>query len=99
MKIRPVGAELFHVDRQTDGGTDMSKLIVASRNIANALKNPLRFSGDIKVVPLHLHMTYDVGDAIPEHTNYGESSANNVNRSIMKRFRIKPTLSADTNDV
>ena len=31
IKIRPVGAELFHADRQTD-----MKLIVAFRNIANA---------------------------------------------------------------
>jgi hypothetical protein len=32
MKIHPVGAELFH----TDGRTDMTKLIVAFRNFANA---------------------------------------------------------------
>jgi len=32
MKIRPVGAELFH----TDGQTDMTELIVAFRNFANA---------------------------------------------------------------
>ena len=31
MKIRPVGAELFHALR----GTDMTKLIVALRNFAN----------------------------------------------------------------
>jgi len=35
MKIRPVGAELFHAD----GRTDMTKLIDALRNIANAPKN------------------------------------------------------------
>jgi hypothetical protein len=35
MKFRPVGAELFHAD----GRTDMTKLIVASRNFANAPKN------------------------------------------------------------
>jgi len=34
MKIRPVGAELFHVD----GRTDMAKPIVALRNFANAPK-------------------------------------------------------------
>ena len=34
MKIRPVGAELFRADRRTD----MTKLIVAFRNFANALK-------------------------------------------------------------
>ena len=38
MKIRPVGAELFHADRRTDGQTDMRNLIVAFRNFANALK-------------------------------------------------------------
>ena len=32
MKIRPVGAEMF----QADGQTDMMKLIVAFRNFANA---------------------------------------------------------------
>ena len=32
MKIRPVGAELFRVD----GQTDITKLIVAVRNFANA---------------------------------------------------------------
>ena len=32
MKIRPVGAELFHANRRTD----MTKLIVAFRNFANA---------------------------------------------------------------
>jgi hypothetical protein len=36
MKIRPVGAELFH---EPDGRTDMTKLLVASRNFANAPKN------------------------------------------------------------
>jgi hypothetical protein len=35
MKICPVGAELFHAD----GRTDITKLIVAFRNFANAPKN------------------------------------------------------------
>jgi len=35
MKIHPVGAMLFHVDARTD----MTKLIVASRNFANVPKN------------------------------------------------------------
>ena len=35
MKIRPVGAELFHAD----GRTDMTKLIAPFRNFANAPKN------------------------------------------------------------
>ena len=39
IKIRPVRAELFHEYRRTDGQTDMTKLIVASRNFAHARKN------------------------------------------------------------
>ena len=46
MKILPVGAELFHVKRQTDGQadgredgqTDMTKLIIAFCNFANSPK-------------------------------------------------------------
>ena len=34
MKIRPLGAKLFHADRRTD----TTKLIVAFRNFANAHK-------------------------------------------------------------
>jgi len=37
MNIHPVGAELFHADRQTD----MTKLIATFHNSANAPKNPL----------------------------------------------------------
>ena len=32
-------AVLFHADRRTDGRTDMTKLIVASRNFAKASSN------------------------------------------------------------
>ena len=39
MKIRPVGDELFHADRGTDGRTDVTKLMVAFRNFSNASKN------------------------------------------------------------
>ena len=35
MKIRPLGAELFHVD----GQTDVTKVIVAFRNFSNTPKN------------------------------------------------------------
>jgi hypothetical protein len=45
MKIRVVGAELLHVGGRTDGRTyrqtDMTKLIVAFRNFANAPNNEL----------------------------------------------------------
>jgi hypothetical protein len=39
MNIRPVGAELFHADRRTDGQVAyLTKLIVAFRNFSNAPK-------------------------------------------------------------
>jgi len=38
MEIRPVGGELFHTDRETDGQTYMTNLIVAFRNPASAPK-------------------------------------------------------------
>ena len=38
IKILPLGAELFHADRQTDGQTETSKLIVAFCKFANAPK-------------------------------------------------------------
>jgi len=36
MKIRPVAAELFHADKQTNRKADMTKLIVAFCNSATA---------------------------------------------------------------
>jgi hypothetical protein len=39
MKIRPAEAELFHADRRTD----MTKLIVAFRNFANAPKRNILY--------------------------------------------------------
>jgi hypothetical protein len=42
MKIHHVAAELFHVDGQTDGQTDMTKLTVAFSNFANAPNNTHR---------------------------------------------------------
>ena len=38
-KIRPVGAESFHSDRQTGGRAVTTKLAVAVRNFANTPKN------------------------------------------------------------
>jgi hypothetical protein len=43
IKIRSVGAELFYADRQTDGETDMTKLIVAFCNFAKAPNQPEEF--------------------------------------------------------
>jgi hypothetical protein len=43
MKFHPVEAELFHVDRRTDGRTDrqtdMTKLIITFRNFTNMPKD------------------------------------------------------------
>jgi hypothetical protein len=45
MEVRSVGAELFHADRRTD----MTKLIVAARNFANAPKNsPASFAMSVR---------------------------------------------------
>ena len=41
IKIRPVEAELFHQDRQTDGA-DTTKQIIAFHNFADAPKNDLK---------------------------------------------------------
>ena len=45
-KIRPVGAELFRADRQPD----MSKLIIAFRNFANAPTMDFLPSSDFKLL-------------------------------------------------
>jgi len=42
VKIRPVGAYLIHADGWTERHTDMTKLIIAFRNFANAPKNWLK---------------------------------------------------------
>jgi len=39
MKIRPVGVDLFHMDRQAEGQTELKKLIVPFRNFAKAHEN------------------------------------------------------------
>ena len=46
MKIRPVGAELFHADGRMDGRTDMTKLTVAFRNFANVPKKKANYFPD-----------------------------------------------------
>jgi len=52
MKIRPVGAELFHVERRTDERTDMMKLIVPFRNFAKAPKNETLYKNSSKCTPV-----------------------------------------------
>jgi hypothetical protein len=50
MKIRPVGAELFHADGQTYRQTDMKKLIVSFCNFGNGPNKAFFFNNYI----LHL---------------------------------------------
>ena len=38
VKIRPIGAKLFHAEGQTERQTEVSKLVVAFRSFANAPK-------------------------------------------------------------
>jgi hypothetical protein len=51
MKIRPVVAEVFHVDRRTDGYTDNTKLIVTLRSFLERAKIQVR-SIIIRSLPL-----------------------------------------------
>jgi len=44
MKTHPVGAELFHADRQTGGRMDMMKLVVTFRNFAKVPKMKMKMS-------------------------------------------------------
>ena len=67
IKIRPVGAELFHADEQTDERTDMTELTVAFRNSANAPKNSVA----VKELWLHLFCL----DYLESHDNYTELRA------------------------
>jgi len=58
VKIRPVGAEIFHADRKTKGQTswktDMTKLIVIFSQFLNApKKNPEDFS--MKAAGIHTY--------------------------------------------
>jgi len=82
MKIRPVGAELFHADgrkdRQKTRRTHMTKLTVAFRNFANAPKrNALYWDPD------NLFFRHSVRD-LPSAT---ESSARFSWYLVQKAFR------------
>ena len=61
MKIRPVKAELFRADRQTDGRTGATNWIVAFRNIAKAPENVIIIIIIITVVPTDAHNYKIVG--------------------------------------
>jgi len=42
LKIRPVGAELFHADGQTDGRENITKLVVAFHTFSKTPKTSMR---------------------------------------------------------
>ena len=46
MKLRPVGAESFHADRQTDGWTYVTNTVVSFQDFAKAPKNNVHPYGD-----------------------------------------------------
>ena len=78
MKIRPGGAEISREDRRTD----MTKLIVAVRNFANAPKNsPASFAMPVGLSattrgPLHELFKSDFGDFYKKnallHSDFGQ---------------------------
>jgi hypothetical protein len=82
MKIRPVGAEFTHADgRKTDRRTDMTKLIVAFCNFANALKKKQLADEDSLVV-------YQSRGLITMHLSHpqGPKSIHTNSRHIMWIF-------------
>jgi hypothetical protein len=61
MKTRPVGAQLFHAEGWTDGQTDMTKLIVAFRNFANAPTSYARSTDIIYGAKLKSYLNFKIG--------------------------------------
>jgi len=55
MKVRPVETELYHEDTQTDEQRDVTKLIVAFRNFANA---PKSLTAEICATELRVHQNF-----------------------------------------
>ena len=66
MKIRAVGTEMFHADTETDGRTDMTKLMIGFRNFANAPNSAVHtyFKGLMSLCILHLQVTKPCNDAV-----------------------------------
>jgi len=68
MKIHLVGTELFHADRRTDGRTDgrteMTTLIFAFRNFANAANNG--------------HLNWNLNQATPTTKHGGQPFYSNI---------------------
>ena len=90
MKIRPVGAELFHADRRTD----MKKLTVAFSNFANA---PPKYTAHMKwhfttecqffYFPLHSIQFIKTAVSKSPHST-GAPSLLGILRSDLQLFRV-----------
>ena len=63
MKIRPVGADLFHADGRTDGQTNTTKLIAAFHNFANAPNKGFVNIGDFPVCSSSSEISLDLSAA------------------------------------
>jgi len=64
MKVRLVGTEVFHADREKDRRTDMTKLIVAFRSSANASNKALQliFKGGVSIKIIRENNTHITRD-------------------------------------
>ena len=74
-KTYSVGVEFFHADGQTDGRTNMAKLIVAFRNFTNAPKN-------VNISVLTFAVSVNYGAVLPESLEEGLYTICLVNRTF-----------------
>ena len=70
MKIHPVGAQLFHVDRRTDGQTDMMKLIVAFCNHGINLISNMRPKFNVETSGIYSYHCASQGVAVAQWLRY-----------------------------
>jgi hypothetical protein len=82
MKIRPVTAELFHVDRRTDRHHEANSLF---RNSLNAPKNKDKISGSV----------CDTLTLIDRYTTYGNKTVLSMSTGLKKiRRELKFAMSS-----
>jgi len=79
MKVRPVGAELFH----SGGRTDMTKLIVVFRNFANAPKNRDCNSHNGRKVALKYHVNSHISSLVAWNQSYKNRLLSNSGRTVL----------------
>ena len=77
-----LGAELFHADRQTDGQTEITKLIVAFRNFSDASKNLVRKGAE------NILKYKDLTIEIQLHVDYRNKYDTSNHRGNWKHLRI-----------